>query len=549
MSSRPLHRYAADSAERFGDAVAVRLGAEALSYAELVSGARRLAALLRERGVEPGDRVALAVAKAPAAIVAMHAVLEAGAAYVPLDLASPPARAELVVRSAAPKLIVATETSAPLLGALADGGLLAGVPVLALDPPWGDPPERVELADASGWRGGSDDPSPIAGGSGSDLAHLLFTSGSTGTPKGVQVTHAMVGAFIDWARSHFGTRPGDRISCHPPLHFDLSTFDIYATLAAGAELHLVPAGANLLPGALADFIREGRLTQWFSVPSTFAFMLGAGVVGEGDFPSLERVLFCGEEMPAPVLAEWMRRVPQPTYTNLYGPTESAIASSYYDVPPGPDGPPAPVPIGTPCDGERIEVLDPVLQPRPPGEVGEIYISGAGLSPGYWRDPAKTAAAFVVRPDDGERLYRTGDLGRLERDGTLNFLGRVDSQIKHRGHRIELGEIEAALAGLGTLRESAVVAVVTDGFEGNRICCAFAPREPTTDGAAVRAALRSRLPGYMLPSEWESVEALPKNASGKIDRRRLAEDFEARLGTADESLSPGAGPSTIPPRAG
>jgi amino acid adenylation domain-containing protein len=522
-----LHHYLARSAGRTPDALAVSRADERLNYRELAARARRLARLLQKLGIEAGDRVALMSPKTPAAIAAMHATLEAGAAYVPLDLASPAARAQMVLRSAEPRVVVAGAAARDLLVELKGEGVLEGAPVVALE----DVPAGAESSPfdygPDDWAGL--DPGPLdQEDAASELAHILFTSGSTGTPKGVQITHSMAAAFIDWALDHFGTAPGERISCHPPLHFDLSTFDIYATLAAGAELHLVPAEANMLPGALAEFIRGAELDQWFSVPSTLAFMTAAGVIEEGDFPSLKRVLFCGEAMPTPVLAEWMRLVPHSTYTNLYGPTEATIASSYCDFDHVPEDETEPVPIGFPCRGERLHVLGDDLEPLETGETGDIYISGVGLSPGYWRDPEKTAAAFVQRPSDGLRIYRTGDLGWVDGAGRFMYSGRVDSQIKHRGYRIELGEIEAALNALGTLAEVAVVAVATEGFEQNRVCCSFVARDEEAEANGLRRALRESLPPYMIPTEWQARDALPKNASGKIDRRALRESFAEEL---------------------
>lgn len=519
-----LHEHAARSAARDAGATAVVLGAERLSYERLVSESRRLARLLRAAEVERGDRVALCMPKSPAAVVAIHAVLEASAAYVPVDLASPPPRAARMIEAAAPRALLATAEAARLLDALAGEGTLEGIEVISVDPTWSGgerlaaeygPPDWADLADAP-----LDD--AVAPG---ELAHILFTSGSTGWPKGVQITHAMVTAFVDWAVDHFETAAGERISSHPPLHFDLSTFDIFATLKAGAELHLVPAAANMLPGALADFIRDSELHQWFSVPSTLAFLVRSEVVEYNDFPTLKRVLFCGEPMPAPVLAEWMRRVPQARYTNLYGPTEATIASSYYDVPDVPEDETEPISIGRPCPGEQLLVLDDARRPRDPGELGEIYIAGVGLSPGYWRDLARTEAAFSTNPRDGGRIYRTGDLGWVSEDGLFGCAGRVDSQIKHRGYRIELGEIEAALNALGELRESAIVAVDTEGFEANAICCAYVPADGEVAPPRLRTALARSLPSYMLPTRWLALDALPKNANGKIDRRALRKRIE------------------------
>jgi non-ribosomal peptide synthetase component F len=335
----------------------------------------------------------------------------------------------------------------------------------------------------------------------------------------VVIEHRNVTAFLDWAAAQFGPGESDRISCHPPLHFDLSTFDIFGTLRAGAELHLVPAAANLHPRALASFIRDAELTQWFSVPSVLTYLAKFDAVDQDDFPSLERLLWCGEVLPTPVLAHWMDRLPHVRFTNLYGPTEATIASSFHDVPERPADERMPVPIGTACGGEELLLLDAQ------DGVGEIGIAGAGLSPGYWRDDEKTAQAFVPDPrNSGDRVYRTGDLGRVDQHGAFHFLGRADSQIKSRGYRIELGEVEAAVNAVGDVRECAVVGVESGGFEGTAICCAYAAE---LDPAELRSRLTESLPKYMLPSRWLTLEKLPKNVNGKIDRNRLRELFEER----------------------
>jgi amino acid adenylation domain-containing protein len=508
-------------AEQHPARTAVVLRDESLSYGELEHRASRLARVLARAGVRAGDRVCLLVPKAFEAIWAMLGVLRANALYVPLDPASPAPRLARMVAACDDRWILAAPGVERTLAALMAEPVVAeraAVGWLGLSPPE-EVPCAFTAADVAHAEASPPPRAPVP----DDAAHLLFTSGSTGQPKGVVVTHPAVLAFLAWAVGYFGIGPDDRVSQHPPLQFDLSTFDIYAALGVGAELHLVPPELNLLPHKVAGLIREHALTQWFSVPAMLNLLAKADAAGGGDFPSLRRVLWCGEVLPTPTLQYWMRRVPHARFTNLYGPTETTIASSYYTVPACPEDPRAPIPIGRACAGEELLVLDHDLRPVPPGDTGELYVAGVGLSPGYWRDPDKTAAAFVSWPRDGGvvRLYRTGDLARVGEDGAVYFLGRADTQIKTRGYRVELGEVEAALASLAELRESAAIAVDTGGFEGVVIGCAYAPaadHAPTP--AQLRTALARLLPPYMLPALWLELPALPRNPNGKVDRPAL-----------------------------
>jgi amino acid adenylation domain-containing protein len=522
-----LQHWVTEQASRRPEAGALVFQGERVTYAALEEASNRLAHLLKDAGCRRGDRVCLLTPKSPAAIVAILGVLKADAVYVPLDPGSPVPRLEQMIAACDNRWILASgPVGATLDGLFRAPGFAAthAIGWLGVDAPPPGVAAPFSLADLTAY------PTtlpPTANGP-QDPAHILFTSGSTGVPKGVVITHASVRCFVQWAVSYFGTAPTDRISGHPPLHFDLSTFDMFGTFAAGAELHLVPPELNLLPHKLAELIRSAELTQWFSVPSVLNYMAKFDVVRDGDFPSLRRVLWCGEVFPTPPLMYWMQRLPHVTFTNLYGPTEATIASSYYTVPSCPTSEDAVIPIGQACGGEELLVLDAALGPVPPGEVGELYIRGAGLSPGYWRDPAKTRAAFVPYPggtDPGDRVYRTGDLAARGADGLVRFLGRADSQIKTRGYRVELGEIEVALHALGTLRECAVVGVPSQDFDGVAICCAYVPLAgaDVTPGG-LRDALARALPSYMLPSRWLAFDELPKTTNGKIDRRRLKELF-------------------------
>src|SRR5262245_43608913 len=323
-----LQQLVSGQAQRRPEQTAMPYRQARLSYAELAETSNRLAHLLKDAGCKRGDRVGFLIPKTPAAISAILGILKADCVYVPLDTSSPAPRLEKIIDACAPRFVIA-------------GGAVSAL----LDELMADESRRGRTA--IGWMGvgrvegnnfkavfaredlGNYSSEPLdCQNTVGDPAHILFTSGSTGTPKGVIITHANVIHFINWAVKYFGAKPSDKISSHPPLHFDLSTFDIYGTLGSGAQLHIVPTEMNLLPHKLAEFIRASELTQWFSVPSVLNFMAKADVVKQDDFPALERLLWCGEVFPTPPLIYWMRRLPRVKFTNLYGPTEATIASSY-----------------------------------------------------------------------------------------------------------------------------------------------------------------------------------------------------------------------------
>jgi amino acid adenylation domain-containing protein len=517
-----LHEWVTRRAEQHAGASAVILGDERLTYGELERYSNQLARMLKRVGCAKGDRVCLLMPKTPMAIVGIIGIYKAGCVYVPLDPASPAARLTKILKSCDNRWILGAGTGATRVlqelaqqDGLRDRLAIGWMEAQAPEPVRG----RVEFT----WRDvlNQDDQAFAHDVHGGDAAHILFTSGSTGTPKGVIITHDNVKHFVTWACKYFAIDSNDRLSGHTPLHFDLSVFDIFASFAAGAELHMVPDAVNVNPARLAGWMRESQITQWFSVPAILNYMAKFDVVRAHDFPALKRLLWCGEVLATPSLRYWMRRLPHVTFTNLYGPTETTIASSYYTVPTCPRDDRAAIPIGVGCPGEELLVLDAALQPVAPDDIGDLYIRGVGLSPGYWNDPEKTRAAFVPDPTlVGERIYKTGDLARIDRDGLVTFVGRADSQIKSRGYRIELGEIEAALNGMQQLSECAVVALPSDGFEGSAIGCAYTPAASEVTPAMLRAELERVVPRYMIPTYWMAFNELPKNATGKIDRPRL-----------------------------
>jgi amino acid adenylation domain-containing protein len=359
---------------------------ERLTYGELDARSNRLARLLKAAGCRQGDRVCLLMPKSSAAIVAILGIYKADCIFVPLDRSSPVARLHRVLESCDSRCVIAAgpvgDTLDQLFGRAAQSAAPPVIGWLGTDAP----PTRTSAAQFvfEDLRAYSSAPLPYHN-TRCDPAHILYTPGSAGAPTGVVVTHGNVIHFVEWARRYFGMSTSDRISCHSPLHVDLSTFDIFGTFSAGAELHLVPPELNLLPHQLADFIRASELTQWFSMPSILSDMAKFDCVEPNDFPTLKRLMWGGEVFPTPALMHWMNRLPHVTFTNLYGPTETTIASGYHTVGACPKDPSAEIPIGTGCDGEELLVLNDTLDPVPQGEIGDLYIRGVGLSPGYWKD--------------------------------------------------------------------------------------------------------------------------------------------------------------------
>ncbi|HXD98556.1 MAG TPA: amino acid adenylation domain-containing protein [Candidatus Acidoferrum sp.] len=512
-----LQQLLATSAERYPDKPAVQARGRSLSYGELQTRSNQLAHLLRERGVRRGDRVGLFFPKAVESLVAMLGVLKAGAVYVPLDPHAPIRRVAGIAENCGIRALVTTAERSRSLeaDALACTVLVSGdahrdgeVPWTALDAcPAGSPPEvGVE----------------------GDLAYILYTSGSTGQPKGVMLTHRNALTFVDWCAATFDIRPEDRLSNHAPLHFDLSVFDVYNALGAGATVSMIHEEIAVFPQRLAALIESQGLTVWYSVPSALVYLLLHGDLGGRDLDRLRLVLFAGEVFPMKYLRQLADLLPHVELYNLYGPTETNVCT-YHRVDrwrlAGQDR----LPIGRACANTETLALDPDGRPIGAGESGELYVRGPSVTPGYWGDPDKTRRALVpneLQPHLGERLYRTGDLVTADEHGEYLFLGRRDSQVKSRGYRIELGDIEAALYAHPAVAEAAVIAAPDDEI-GSRLrgFVALKPGESLTAGA-LQAHCGGLVPRYMVPESIELRPHLPKTSTGKTDRTRLAAESEA-----------------------
>ena len=486
---------------------AVEAGDASLSFAELGQRANALARLLMDGGVGPGSVVAVALPRSMDTVVAIAGVLAAGAAYLPLDLDYPRDRIAYMLDDTVPQVLITTTQVRQAIDF--DG------PAVALD----DPAVRKGLArQKNGPVSPGERRRPVHP---DDLAYIIYTSGSTGRPKGVMTTHAGLanlianhegGIFGDTVKALAGRRL--RAAHSASFSFD-SSWEQLIWMYLGHELHILDDDQRRDPQAIVEMIRDRCIDTIDITPSLGTQLLDCGLLAAGEHrPAL--ILFGGEAAP-PSLWAALRAAPGIHGHNFYGPTEYTVDTLGASV----GDSPHPV-VGGPIGNTRVQVLDAGLRPVPPGVVGELYISGDGLARGYLGRPALTAARFVADPTrPGTRMYRTGDLVRWQRDGHLDCLGRVDDQVKVRGHRVELGEVEDALGSLPGV--SAAVVIAESLGHTSRLIGYFVP-EPGSgagvQGAGLRALLAAALPDYMVPSVLLPIPALPLTVNGKVDRAAL-----------------------------
>ncbi len=498
--------------------VACTDGRRSITYAELVDRSSRLATLLAQYGVRRQDRVAVCLRRSIDFLPAILGILKADAVYVPFDPKSPPERWRKIVADCEPTaLLCDSQTILPLAAAVK-----ASIPRIFLAPRCELPLAGAEAAAAiEDLLASPVRPSTYSNGP-DDLAYVLYTSGSTGTPKGVMITHRNICNYIDWAVEYFAINNEDRILGTAPFHFDMSTFDLWCPIKAGATLCLADNTLTLFPEKLLGFMESERVTIWKGISSLLFYMERAGVIAPGRIPAMSRVLFGGDALPARTLVRWMEAFPDKSFYNVYGPTEATGISLCYPVKSVPQDPGERIPIGHPCKGMKAALLDENLFPVPNGTVGELCLAGPGLGAGYLNDAERTARAFfTVRPAGvpAETWYHTGDLGFRRGDGNVEFIGRKDQQVKIMGYRIELGEIEQALRAIDGIREAAVVTAHRGGIEE---LVAFIEGKGGTDHAFILARLRDRLPGYMMPRRLLPLADLPRCGRGKINRAALRE---------------------------
>ncbi|WP_330255502.1 amino acid adenylation domain-containing protein [Nocardia sp. NBC_00565] len=470
------------SAQVHANRPAMIFGEQSLTYAEFASRVFRLARWLISRGVGPESLVALRMRRSLDQVTAMYAVHAAGGGYIPVDPDYPAERIEYMLTTAAPVLELSS----------LDGLELSGFD----DAPVSDADRLAPLRPYN-------------------VAYVLFTSGSTGRPKGVAVSHCSVVNQVRWVSGTYALTPNDVVLQKSPATFDMSVWELFATLAVGARLVIARADGHTDPAYLAETIATQRVTITALVPSMLAVFADAAPAES--LESVRTLLVGGEAFGPEVVAAVRRIVPGVELHNLYGPTEFTVCATAHRVTEADSGT---MPMGTPVWNARAYVLDNRLHPVPPGVAGELYLAGTQLARGYQSRPGLTAERFVPDPyGDGRRLYRTGDLVRWRRTGELEYLGRTDFQVKLRGLRIELGEIEAVLAEHPGIARA--IAVVRSAGAVERLVGYLVPAAGSTiDTGEVLAHAATELPGYMMPTTMVVLDTVPLTASGKLDRTGL-----------------------------
>lgn len=521
-----------NSATRHPAREAVRMEGCALTYEQLDQLTNQVARALQTHGVRPGDRVGLYVHKSLASLVCVFGIMKAGAAYVPLDPNAPVQRLAYITRDCDIRVLLTATAKLPRLAEFAaEGSPLRTILLTDSPDPSGataattpaDGMSLVSWEEVLRQSAGPVDPALIIE---TDLAYILYTSGSTGAPKGVMISHRTILTFVRWSVDTFQMTPEDRVTSQAPLHFDLSTFDLYATIKAGATIVLIGERLAALPVQLSDLLQNERITITYLVPSILSLMVNYGKLDSHDFSRLRLVLFAGEVFPLRYLRRLAAALPHVALYNLYGPTETNVCT-YYQVQPADldESNTRAIPIGRACENSAVFAVDDHDQIlTEPGREGELWVRGSCVAQGYWGDPAKTGRSFIPNPFQKaypEVVYRTGDIVVLAPD-RVNWLyvGRRDHMIKSRGYRIELGEIESALYRHDLVKE-AVALAIPDELLGNRIkaVVVITPGSNLTR-KDLEAYCAKVLPKYMVPEHFEFIDVLPKTSTGKVDRQAL-----------------------------
>jgi amino acid adenylation domain-containing protein len=516
MSNVLVQQYLDHAVNNESSRAAVTDGRTTLSYRELDVYSNRIANGLLACGVKSQDRVVFCLERSIETLVVILGVLKADAIYVPLDFKAPLDRLKDILDDCSPSMMLCDCKNIDKVLQLS-GNSENAPPILQLVS------ERMPEKGGLDWvafnchPGKYSDLRPVYQNSDQDIAYILYTSGSTGKPKGVMISHHNISSYIDWAVNHFQINKDDRVLSTAPFHFDMSTFDIYCSLKAACTLCIAKDEYMLFPSKLVNFIEQEGVTIWKGVSSLLMYMSVADVLKNNRMPTLKRIVFAGEPFPAKHLRKWMCRYPDKTFYNGYGPTETTGVSLCYRVEQPPGSAQEKVPIGIPRDGMCVHLWTEDNDPVKAGEVGELCLSGQGLSRGYLNDPFKTSLNFVENIDSTakEKIYKTGDLAVLLPCGNYQFVGRKDRQLKFMGYRIEAGDVEHALMSLDGVNDVAVVFHEPETNKGKSGIVAFIETSGSLKDLDGLSSLKNYLPMYMIPKHFVALDKIPRCNRGKV----------------------------------
>jgi amino acid adenylation domain-containing protein len=519
-----LHDYLIESSAKYKNKIAIKYREDSVSYEQLDIISNKVAHLLRSQGVPRGGKVGIYLSKSIEAVISIFGVLKAGLVYVPIDTDSPMDRTRYIIEDCDIKTILVdgerlcklnkNRSLFPSCWRLVNVSRNSTVAI--------DPSCTWEIYGWNNIATQSASMVPRNQGNHDDLAYILYTSGSTGRPKGVMLSHRNGMEFVDWAADYTRVSDKDVFSSHAPLHFDLSIFDIFASIKVGGMLCLIPPGISYFPDAVLKFISQNGITVWYSVPSVLIQLLNSNNNLNEMLKSIRTLIYAGEVFPYQYINQLHGELSQTNIYNFYGPTETNVITAYQVKLQQGEELDRNVPIGKPCPYAHILIVDENQEPVPQGATGELIVKGASIMKGYWNNPQRTDEAIRKASSEDEEglFYFTGDIVFEQDDGNIVYVNRLDNMVKTRGFRVELGEVESVLYKHPLIHQAAVIAIPDDKI-GNYLAAFVVMKsgeEITT--AEIYRYCSQFLSAYMLPTRIEIMSKLPLSENGKIDRIKL-----------------------------